>query len=67
MAKDTIVVPFEKTGPNHLEFEVRQENDGTFSVVDHTAGPLVPNIIYTGFPNRTEAEKFVLAQPECWE
>lgn len=65
--KDMIGVPFDKIVPNHLEFEVREENDGTFSVVDHTTGPLVPNVIYTGFPSRKAAEKFVLAQPECWE
>ena len=67
MGKDRIAVPFEKIGPNHLEFEVKPENDGTFSVIDHTAGPLVPDVYYTGFPSRKEAEKFVLAQPECWE
>ena len=65
--KDIISVPFEKIGPAHLEFEVREETDGTFTVVDHTAGPLVPDVVYTGFPNRKEAERFVLAQPECWE
>ena len=67
MARDVIAVPFDKIGPNHLEFEVREESDGTFSVVDHTTGPLVPNVIYTGFPGRKEAERFVLAQPEFWE
>lgn len=67
MAKDVITVPFERTGPAHLEFEVREEGDGTFTVVDHTAGESVPEIRYTGFPERSDAERFVLAQPECWE
>lgn len=66
MAKDVIVVPLEKTGPAHLEFEVREE-DGTFTVVDHTTGAQVPVIMYTGFPTRKDAERFVMAQPECWE
>ena len=65
--KDRITVPYEKTMPNHLEFEVIEESDGTFSVLDHTAGVLVPEICYTGFPTRKLAEQFVLAQPECWE
>lgn len=67
MTREVIVVPFDDIGPNHLEFEVREESDGKFSVVDHTIGPLVPKVIYTGFPSRKEAEKFVLAQPDCWE
>ena len=66
MAKDVIAVPFEKTGPAHIEFEVREEKDGTFTVVDHTTGALVPEIRYTGFPTRKDAERFVMAQPECW-
>lgn len=67
MAKDVIVVPFEITGPAHLEFEVQEEENGTFTVVDHTMGVSVPEIRYTGFPTRDDAEKFVLAQPEFWE
>jgi hypothetical protein len=67
MMKEVIVVPLEKTGPAHLEFEVREEADGTFTVVDHTTGDMVPEIKYTGFPTRRDAERFVLAQPECWE
>lgn len=67
MTKKIIVVPLGKTGPAHLEFEVREEADGTFTVVDHTIGARVPDIKYTGFPTRKDAERFVLAQPECWE
>jgi hypothetical protein len=67
MMKEVIVVPLEKTGPAHLEFEVREEANGTFTVVDHTTGDTVPEIKYTGFPTRRDAERFVLAQPECWE
>lgn len=65
--KDSLVVPLGHIVPEHLEFEVEEEEDGTFTVIDHTAGPLIPNVYYTGFPSRKEAEKFVLAQPESWE
>ena len=65
--KDRIVIPLEKVIPAHLEFEVTEETDGTFTAVEHTAGPLVPDLCYTGFPSRKAAEQFVLAQPEAWE
>lgn len=49
---------------SHLEFEVR-EHHGKYAAVEHLADGT--EIWYTGFPNRTAAEKFVLAQPESWE
>ena len=64
--KETIVVPIGTVAPNHLEFKVVGEADGTFTVVEYTAGG-APTLKYTGFPNRREAEKFVLAQPYPWE
>ena len=65
-AKRLIEVPLGKVSPNHLEFRVQEEADGTFTVVEHTCGD-APVLKYTGFPNRKEAEKFVLAQPYPWE
>ena len=65
--KDRIVIPLEKVIPAHLEFVVTGEADGTFTVIERTAGPLVPDLHYTGFPDRKTAEQFVLAQPEVWE
>lgn len=65
-AKETIVVPVGTVTPNHLEYKVVGEADGTFTVVEYTAG-VAPIIKYAGFPNRREAEKFVLAQPYPWE
>ena len=65
--KDRIVIPLGKTVPAHLEFEVTGEAGGTFTVIERTAGPLVPDLHYTGFPDRRTAEQFVLAQPEVWE
>ena len=65
--KDRIVIPLETVVPAHLEFEVRGGTGGTFTVIEHTAGPLVPDLHYTGFPDRGAAEQFVLAQPEVWE
>ena len=64
--KETIVVPVGTVTPNHLEYKVVGEADGTFTVVEYTAG-VAPIIKYAGFPNRREAEKFVLAQPYPWE
>ena len=64
--KETITVPIGTVAPNHIEFKVTEETDGTFTVVEYTAGD-APTLKYTGFPNRREAEKFVLAQPYPWE
>ena len=64
--KETITVPIGTVAPTHLEFKVVGEADGTFTVVEYTAGD-APTLKYTGFPNRREAEKFVLAQPYPWE
>ena len=64
--KKTITVPLDEVQANHLEFEVREAVDGTFTVIEYTAGN-APELKYTGFPNRREAEKFVLAQPYPWE
>lgn len=66
MEKKTITVPLDEIQANHLEFEVKEERDGTFTVVEHTAGNAA-KLEYTGFPSRHEAEKFVLAQPYPWE
>ena len=49
-----------------MTVKVVGEADGTFTVVEYTAGD-APTLKYTGFPNRREAEKFVLAQPYPWE
>ena len=64
--KETITVPIGTVAPNHIEFKVVGETDGTFTVVEYTAGD-APTLKYTGFPNRREAEKFVLAQSYPWE
>ena len=61
-----IIVPLGWTMPYHLEFEVCEMQGDTFTVIEHTCGD-VPDIYYTGFPSRRDAEKFVLAQPEPWE
>lgn len=49
----------------HLEFAVRERANGRYDVVEYlTSGD---TITYANFPDRSEAEKFVLAQPDCWE
>lgn len=51
---------------DHLEWEVRSEEDGTYSAVEHRAGSGKRGftLSYTGFPDRTAAERFVLAQDD---
>jgi hypothetical protein len=60
-----VVINMDSNASQHLEFEVKEDEDGTYRVIEHfTSGG---RLIYAGFPNRHEAEKFVLAQPDCWE
>ena len=59
----TITVPIGRANESHLEFEVVPGRAGTYTVIDECGGF---RIMYVGFPNRKEAEKFVLAQPESW-
>lgn len=49
---------------DHLEWEVRDENDGTYSAVEYRAGNGKRgfSLTYSGFPDRSAAERFVLAQ-----
>lgn len=65
MDSQEVVIHMDSNASKHLEYEVREDADGTYRVIDHfTSGG---RLIYAGFPNRREAEKFVLSQPECWE
>lgn len=60
-----VVINMDSNAKMRLEFEVREDADGTYRVIEHfTSGG---RLIYAGFPNRREAEKFVLSQPDCWE
>lgn len=60
-----VVINMDSNAKLHLEFEVKEDVDGTYRVVEHfTSGG---RLIYSGFPNRDEAEKFVMSQPTCWE
>jgi len=61
---NSLVINMDANAKEHLEFEVSEDFDGTFRVIDHLCGG---KIIYAGFPTREDAEKFVLSQPECWE
>lgn len=60
-----VVINMDSNSKMRLEFEVKEDVDGTYRVVEHFSNG--GRLIYAGFPNREEAEKFVLAQPECWE
>ena len=65
MDDNEVVINMDSNAKLHLEFEVREDVDCTYRVIERfTSGG---RLIYAGFPNREEAEKFVLAQPECWE
>lgn len=60
-----VVINMDSNAKMRLEFEVKEDCDGTYRVIERfTSGG---RLIYAGFPNRGEAEKFVLAQPDCWE
>ena len=47
---------------DHVEWEVREERNGTFSAVEYRAsdGHRMFSPTYSGFPNMATAEKFVL-------
>lgn len=51
---------------DHVEWEVREERNGTFSAVEYRAsdGNRMFSLTYSGFPDRSAAEKFVLAQDD---
>lgn len=49
---------------SHLEFEVR-EHHGKYAAVERLADGT--EIWYTGFPNRTTAEKFIRTRPDSWK
>ena len=51
---------------DHLEWEVKEEKDGTYSAVEYRADNEKRgfSLTYTGFPDRSSAEKFVLAQDD---
>lgn len=50
----------------HLEWEVREDGDGTYSAVGRRAGSGRRGftLSYSGFPDRAAAERFVLAQDD---
>lgn len=60
-----VVINMDSNAKMQLEFEVSEDNDGTYRVIEHFASG--GRLIYAGFPNRRDAEKFVLSQPDCWE
>lgn len=59
------VIDMADKASKHLEFSVREKADGRCDVVEYLTNG--DTITYANFPNRDEAEKFVLAQPDCWE
>lgn len=59
------IIDMEAKAAKHLEFVVRERRSGKCDVVEFfTNGN---TLTYANFPNRTEAEKFILSQPDCWE
>lgn len=65
MDDQEVIINMDSNAKMRLEFEVKEDTDGTFRIIEHfTSGG---RLIYTGFPNCREAEKFVLAQLDCWE
>lgn len=59
------VIDMAANASRHLEFSVRERTDGRCDVVEYFVNG--DTLTYANFPNREEAEKFVLAQPDCWE